>query len=183
MGDAAPRASQREHVRRERVVPVLVLTGSAWEHHQSMDCLACELATGALPLPGGLIYETTRWRVEHCVGPLGVGTLVVKPKRHVLRVADLNETEAHEMGPLLRRVAAAVDDLTRADQVYVCLWSHGPVHLHYVVQPATADVVAEFGAYGPRMQAAMFARGEPVDPQAANVFAQRARRWFAENTA
>jgi diadenosine tetraphosphate (Ap4A) HIT family hydrolase len=148
-----------------------------------MDCLACDLASGVLPLPGGLIHETTRWRVEHCIGPLGVGTLVVKPKRHVLRVADLDDTEAQQMGPLLRRVATAVTDLTQADQVYVCLWSHGPVHLHYVVQPVTTDDVAEFGAYGPRMQAEMFARGEPVDPGAANGFAERAGVWFSDSSA
>jgi diadenosine tetraphosphate (Ap4A) HIT family hydrolase len=131
-------------------------------------------------LPGGLIHETSRWRVEHCVGPLGVGTLVAKPKRHVLRVSDLDDTEAQEMGPLLRRVARAVEELTSAGHVYVCLWSHGPVHLHYVVQPVTADDVADLGVYGPRMQAAMFERGEPVDPEAAEAFAQRARAWFGE---
>jgi diadenosine tetraphosphate (Ap4A) HIT family hydrolase len=140
-----------------------------------MDCLACGLASGEVPLPGGLIHETTRWRVEHCVGPLGVGTLVVKPKRHVLHVADLDDAESEEMGPLLRRVAAAVGDLTDADQVYVCLWSHGPAHVHYVVQPVTAEDVAAFGAHGPGLQAAMFARGEPVDRAAAGAFAQRAR--------
>jgi hypothetical protein len=39
------------------------------------DCLACDLTSGALPLPGEVIFETSAWRVEHCVGPLGVGTL------------------------------------------------------------------------------------------------------------
>ena len=37
--------------------------------------------------------------VEHCIGPLGVGTLIVKPKRHVVHVADLTEPEVAEMGP------------------------------------------------------------------------------------
>lgn len=27
------------------------------------------------------IHETTHWLVEHCVGPLGLGTLIVKPRR------------------------------------------------------------------------------------------------------
>ncbi len=40
-------------------------------------CLACDLATGASPLPGGTIHRTQNWTVEHCVGPLGVGSLVV----------------------------------------------------------------------------------------------------------
>ena len=46
-----------------------------------------------------MIFETPAWRVEHCVGPLGVGTLVVKPKRHVLGLAGLDDDEANQMGP------------------------------------------------------------------------------------
>lgn len=52
-------------------------------------CIACDLTHGRRDLPGGLIHETPHWRVEHCIGPLGVGTLVVKPLRHVERVLAL----------------------------------------------------------------------------------------------
>ncbi len=55
--------------------------------------MACDLAGGALPLPGGRNDETPRWLVGHCVGPLGLGTLIVKPRRHVTSVADLTEEE------------------------------------------------------------------------------------------
>jgi len=89
-----------------------------------VGCLACELAEGRLPLPGGVIHESTYWLVEHCVGPLGVGTLLVKPKRHVTRVSDLTNDEAAELGPLLHRSAAVVDELVEPEQVYTCLWSH-----------------------------------------------------------
>ena len=146
-------------------------------------CLACDLSSGVVRSPGGLIFETAGWRVEHCVGPLGVGTLVVKPKRHVLYLADLTDAEALEMGPLLRNAATAVRDLTDALQVYVCLWSHGPVHIHYVVQPATPENIAELRAYGPRMQAAMFAQGTPVAAGAAAAFAERAKAWFIAHPA
>ena len=57
-------------------------------------CIACDLTAGAEDLPGGRIHETTGWVVEHCIGPLGVGTLIVKPKRHVVHVADLTQSEA-----------------------------------------------------------------------------------------
>jgi hypothetical protein len=43
------------------------------------DCMACALSDGRLPLPGGLIHRTAYWRVEHCIGPLGLGTLTVEP--------------------------------------------------------------------------------------------------------
>jgi diadenosine tetraphosphate (Ap4A) HIT family hydrolase len=147
-----------------------------------MGCLACDLTEGRRPLPGGLIFSTQGWLVEHCVGPLGLGTLIVKPKRHVTSVADLTEAEASELGPLLRRASLAASQLADASQVYNCLWSHAggvPVHIHYVVQPVTAEQMAEFGVHGPDLQVAMFASGASPDPEQVEAVAERARRLFA----
>src|SRR5580658_1773408 len=112
-------------------------------------CLACDLAAGRRPLPGGLLHRTEFWLVEHCIGPLGLGTLIVKPERHVTAVADLTEAESGELGRLLQRTSAIARDLAGADQVYNCLWSHAgglPVHIHYAVQPVTRDQAAHYGA-------------------------------------
>ena len=144
-------------------------------------CLACDLARGRAPLPGGVIAETDCWLVEHCVGPLGVGTLIVKPKRHITRVSEMNAAEATEVGRLLHRSAAVIDDLIQPEQIYVCLWSHAggrPVHIHYVVQPVTAGQMTEHGAHGPFLQTAMFERGEQPSVPAVEAFADRARRAF-----
>lgn len=88
------------------------------------DCLACALATGRQPLPGGLIYRTDSWLVEHWVGPLGLGTLIVKPERHVTAVAELSHAEASEPGPLLQQTSWVASQLVEAEQIYNCLWSH-----------------------------------------------------------
>ena len=147
-------------------------------------CLACDLSEGRRPLPGGLIDETERWRVEHTVGPLGVGTLIVKPKRHVVRVADLTEEEAVELGPLIRRTAALVTQLIEPEQVYVTLWSHAdavPGHIHWVVQPVTRVDMEEFDDYGPTLQVKMFQRGQVPDPTAVERFAHDAARAQAED--
>jgi diadenosine tetraphosphate (Ap4A) HIT family hydrolase len=141
-------------------------------------CFACDLAEGRADLPGGPIYDTGRWLVEHCVGPLGVGTLIVKPRRHVVHVWELDDDEARELGPLLQRVAAVVAELTEPDQVYVGLWSHRggrPVHIHFVVQPVTRALMDEIGDYGPHLQTVMFDRA--VDPPRDEVeaFAERVR--------
>lgn len=117
------------------------------------SCTACGLADGTLPLPGGRISETPHWLVEHCVGPLGLGTLIVKPRRHVTSVAELTTEEAHELGPLLRRASMIAGELVPAEQMYNCLWSHAggtPVHIHYVVQPVTAEAMTRHASYGPR---------------------------------
>jgi diadenosine tetraphosphate (Ap4A) HIT family hydrolase len=145
-------------------------------------CLACDLAEGRVPLPGGVIYESTWWLVEHCVGPLGVGTLLVKTKRHVTRVSQLTEDEAAELGPLLRRTAAVVDQLLAPEQVYTWLFSHAgakPAHLHYVVQPATRELMDEFdGEYGPQLVSAMFRRQEHPDASEVEDFTKRVRAAF-----
>ena len=85
------------------------------------SCLACDLASGRRLLPGGLIYRTASWLVEHCVGPLGLGTLIVKPERHVTAVADLSLAEAAELGPLLVLASRVAGQLAPASQVYAPL--------------------------------------------------------------
>jgi diadenosine tetraphosphate (Ap4A) HIT family hydrolase len=145
-------------------------------------CLACDVNSGAVAAPGGRSLETDLWIVDHTVGTLGLGTLIVKPRRHVVHVGELTGDEARELGPLLQRVAAAVDELASPSQVYVSLWSHEgrePGHVHFVVQPVTRALMEEHDAHGPRLQAAMFARGEPPDPTAAAAFADRARALLA----
>jgi diadenosine tetraphosphate (Ap4A) HIT family hydrolase len=144
-------------------------------------CLACDLAAGRLDLPGGVIAETDHWLVEHTVGPLTLGTLIVKPRRHVVHVWELEEAEARELGPLLRRAAAATAELTAPDQVYVCLWSHmggRPVHIHFVVQPVTRAVMDETGLYGLALQMALFSAAESAPPDEIAAFADRARSLF-----
>jgi diadenosine tetraphosphate (Ap4A) HIT family hydrolase len=145
-------------------------------------CLACDLAEGRLPLPGGVIHESPRFLVEHCVGPLGVGTLLVKPRRHVTRVGQLTPDEAAELGRLLQRSAAVIDALVGPEQVYTCQWSHAgrmPGHLHWVVQPATTEDIDATGAYGPGLQVRLFERGEQPPVPEVEAFAERARVLFA----
>ena len=137
-----------------------------------MDCFACDLIEHPDRVPGGRIATMGRWVVEHCVGPLGLGTVVVKPLRHVIHLADLDSTESDELGPVLVRVSAAVT-MARAEvgdppgQVYACLWSHAerqPGHIHFVVQPVNSDVMARHDAHGPKLQVRMFEADEQMDP-------------------
>jgi diadenosine tetraphosphate (Ap4A) HIT family hydrolase len=146
--------------------------------------LACDLLAGRRIVPGGTIEETPLWAVEHCVGPLGLGTLIVKPKRHVLHVAELAPEEAAELGPLLQRAAAAVAEVFAPEQVYACLWSHAggvPGHIHWVVQPVAA--AADPARRGPHLQAAMFDRDEYPEPAAVEAAAERVRAALARGDA
>jgi diadenosine tetraphosphate (Ap4A) HIT family hydrolase len=120
--------------------------------------------------------------VEHCVGPLGLGTLILKPARHVTAVADLSAAEAAELGPLLQQTSWIARQLVEAEQVYNCLWSQAggvPVHIHYVVQPVTRQQMTTYDAHGPRLQVAMFGAGITPDASDVAVVADQARQLFA----
>lgn len=138
-----------------------------------MSCWVCGFVA-----PGGAIVSTDRWIVDHCVGPLGVGTLIVRPHRHVKRVGDLDDAETLELGPLLQRAAAVVDELIRPSQVYVCLWSHQgrePGHIHFVVQPVTDELMRRYDLHGPGLQKAMFDSREGQSDDEMAAFAETAR--------
>ena len=137
---------------------------------------------GSNILPGGLIHRTRFWLVEHCIGPLGLGTLVVKPERHVTSVGEFSEDEAAELGPL---ASACIKCGERACQgrsglQLPLLRRRCAVHIHYVVQPVTKNQMSDFGAYGPNLQAAMFSAGEPPELAEVERIATIAQRRFTE---
>jgi len=147
-----------------------------------VGCLACDLTSGRTPPSGGRIHETQHWVVEHCIGPLGVGTLIVKPFRHVLHFADLTPDETAEFGPLIQRIAATITAETSCDQTYICQWAHAGFevgHLHFVVQPARNAQRQTFARPGPFLQVDMYNRNEVLDEAEVTAFCDRARQVLA----
>src|SRR5215213_562361 len=148
-----------------------------------MECLACSLIEDPEGVLGGRIATLRSWVVEHCIGPLGVGTVVVKPTRHVIYLADLTSEEAEELGPVLARVARAVTDVSSdvgnpPGQVYACLWSHAdrkPGHIHFVVQPVGEAAMEQYDANGPELQVRMFRAGDGMQLESILEAADRIR--------
>ncbi|MEO8273449.1 MAG: hypothetical protein ABI620_05250 [Chloroflexota bacterium] len=148
-----------------------------------MDCFACELIERPGGVAGGRIATLGNWVVEHCFGPLDVGTVIVKPARHVIHLADLNADEAAELGSVLARVARAVtlaaSEVGNAPgQVYACLWSHAdrkPGHIHFVIQPVGKALMDKHDAHGPELQVRMFRAGEQMEPGSMVEAAERIR--------
>lgn len=62
-------------------------------------CLACDANAGRIEVPGGTIAETEHWHADHCIGPFGVGAVVVKTKEHVEDLWNLPDGAADELGP------------------------------------------------------------------------------------
>lgn len=142
----------------------------AAEHDGGVDvvgCLECDLMAGRRHLPGGPLYETSSWTVNHDVGSMNLGTLVVSPREHVVALADVDDLAARELGDVLRVTARVVQVMCEPEQVYVGMWSHGADgrrHLLFVVQPATSSVIAEYGGVrGEQLQARMLADGQARD--------------------
>jgi ATP adenylyltransferase len=102
-------------------------------------------------------------------------------------MADLNDAEAGELGPLLREAARVIEQLCQPEQVYVCLWSHGPAerkHLHFVVQPVTAELRLTYGGLrSEQLQAAMMKTGQAPPAAQVEAFSDEARsRWRTHGT-
>ena len=150
--------------------------------------MACDLVEHPSRIPGGRVATIGPWVVEHCIGPLGVGTMVVKPARHVTHLADLEPDEVTYLGPALTRVARAVSiAMTEAGeppgQIYSCLWSHAdrqPGHIHFVVQPVSDALMERFDAHGPELQVRMFRSAEAMDPALMKAAANRVADLLAD---
>jgi diadenosine tetraphosphate (Ap4A) HIT family hydrolase len=147
-----------------------------------VGCLGCDLLAGRRDLPGGFVHQTASWVVNHVIGPMNLGTLVVGPREHVVAVSDLDDTAVAELGPVLRDTARVVEALCRPEQTYVSLWSHGAgtrKHLRIAVQPVTAAVVARYGGLrSEQLQARMLASGDDPDPADVERFCDQARELF-----
>jgi ATP adenylyltransferase len=147
-----------------------------------LGCVGCDLAAGRRRSPGGILYETTSWLVNHAVGAMNLGTLIVAPREHIVAVADLEDAATRDLGPVLRATARVVETLCEPEQTYVCLWSHGAdarKHLHFAVQPVTAAVVARYGGLrSEQLQARMLASGDEPDAAEVGRFCDRARGLF-----
>jgi ATP adenylyltransferase len=146
-------------------------------------CLGCDIAAGRCTIAGGILHRSARWIVNHAIGRLNLGTLVVAPQDHVVAVAELDEIAAAELGPLLRDAARVVEEICRPEQTYVCVWSHGRTerrHLHILVQPVTTELVARYGGLrSEQLQARLMTTGEPLDIRTVERFCDDARQRFA----
>jgi diadenosine tetraphosphate (Ap4A) HIT family hydrolase len=80
------------------------------------SCIACDIINGNMELPGGRIYSTVYWVVEHCIGPFGVGSIIVKLKRHCVHYWELQNEEVMEVGPLLKLITLAIEKVLKVDQ-------------------------------------------------------------------
>ena len=137
-------------------------------------CLACDVLAGRVEVPGGTIDETEHWHADHCLGPFGVGAIVVKTKQHVESLWKLPDGAADELGPFLRRISGAIVSGLGAERAYLTMWvDKPPLHVHLVIYPRWPDE----GERGPAVDQKRYFAGPP-DPDAAAEAAQRLREYL-----
>src|SRR5512146_2037115 len=107
-------------------------------------CRTCALiarrAAGAAPL-WDCIYQTPYWDVAHCYDTALPGWLVLVLRRHIVAVDELTEAEAIELGQLIRRMSAALKEVTGCLKTYVIQFAESPdhPHVHFHIIPRMAD--------------------------------------------
>jgi len=104
-------------------------------------CRTCELIQrrddGAAP-PWDLIVRTPSWDIVHAFGTSVEGWLVLVLRRHLTALADLDEVEAAELGPLIRSTSIALRDALGCVKTYVAQFAeheqHPHVHVHVIAR-------------------------------------------------
>jgi diadenosine tetraphosphate (Ap4A) HIT family hydrolase len=105
-------------------------------------CFICRKHNGQESVPpGGYIYEDEHWMVCHAPARLGpLGTLFIESKRHFLDYAEFNDKEQASYGRLVKRISAALKELTNAERIYQVSMVEGVPHFHVWLVPRTKDI-------------------------------------------
>jgi diadenosine tetraphosphate (Ap4A) HIT family hydrolase len=139
-------------------------------------CLACDATAGRIEIPGGMIAETNHWHADHCIGPFGVGAVVVKTKEHIEDLWHLPDGAADELGPFLRRISRAIVDGLGAERAYLTMWvDKPPLHVHVVVYPRWPGEAQR----GPDVLREQWSAGPPPAKEAAEA-AEQLREYLRE---
>ena len=123
-------------------------------------CVLCDRAAGLDASDPGWLLRTDSWGVSvHPAMPVP-GWVAVQTMRHTEGLAELNCSEAAELGPLLSRVSEAVTRVTGSQRVYTYSLGEGCPHTHILVGPPSG------GLRGTAFIAALLGRDQTLADQA-----------------
>ncbi|MDH6110720.1 diadenosine tetraphosphate (Ap4A) HIT family hydrolase [Kitasatospora sp. MAP12-15] len=150
------------------------------------DCFSCAntAVLSELP-PRELIGVDEHWRVAYAVNCSLPGWLVLVPRRHVTRVAELTDAEAAGLGLWQVRLSRALEAVTGCEKTYVAQFGEAPGfgHVHFHLVPRSADLAAELR--GPGVFAHLAAAGSvdeaAMDEAAMDELAVRLRARLEES--
>jgi diadenosine tetraphosphate (Ap4A) HIT family hydrolase len=104
-------------------------------------CLACDVTAHRIEPPGGTILDERGWLLEHALSPVPLkGWLILKPRRHVEHLGELNGDEAAALGPLIAKVSAAMTAALHPDRIYLTSFGEVVRHVHLYFVPRYAGM-------------------------------------------
>ena len=104
--------------------------------------MACKLNEDDSGVPGGTIKEYNSWILQHIIEPAPIkGWLILKTKRHVDGIENMNKKEAGELGNIIESLTKILKEVTKASKVYVCCFTEYVSHLHIHIIPKYQDII------------------------------------------
>jgi diadenosine tetraphosphate (Ap4A) HIT family hydrolase len=95
------------------------------------DCAYCGLLTTGPD--GGWILEDSRWVVAgHPLHDVPGAALCIL-RRHVERLADLEQDELQSMGELAAKLSSAIEGAVVAEKVYLVMFLEQNAHFHFLL--------------------------------------------------
>lgn len=99
------------------------------------DCLLCDPPASDRELRRVEVWADELWRLTVSLFAEVPGFSYLEPKRHIPHITDLDGPEAETFGSVMATVTSALQEVTRADQVYVYVFGGGIPHLHVHLAP------------------------------------------------
>ena len=112
-------------------------------NEMTFDCMGCDITSGKLPVPGGIIY---RGDVAVLAADPEVpipGFLVVNVARHVRSLSELNSAERHEVADLAAAAERALKSLGISEVTLV--QEERSSHFHIWIFPNYDWMTEQFG--------------------------------------
>ena len=112
------------------------------------NCFICNKHRDLSAFAGIPIFEDRGLLLSHFPitegAPATRGHLLVEPKRHILDLSEMNETEAEALGTFFVRATAALKKGLGAEHVYVFRINDQVPHLHFHLVPRYKGTPKEF---------------------------------------
>lgn len=113
---------------------------SAGAARSAAECVLCQRASTLDAGDPGWLLRTEAWGVSPHPAIAVPGWLAMQTLRHTEGLAQLNEAEATELGPLCVRLSAAISEVTGMAQVYSYSIGEGCPHTHVLIGPPGPDL-------------------------------------------
>jgi diadenosine tetraphosphate (Ap4A) HIT family hydrolase len=112
----------------------------------SEACFGCDVNNLRFVPPGGTVLATDTWVADHCIPPMVRGYLILRPRRHVTEVADLDPAEAADLGVAAQRLMTAMREVLAPEKIYMFAFGESLAHLHFHLMPRHPGMPPRGGA-------------------------------------